>query len=96
MDMRPVVWDARNSKHIIADHPERNLTADEVTETMNDPERHQDRDPQHRSYVVTGRTRAGRWLIVAWVSDPRGCYPVHARAAGKRAIRRLQQRRAQA
>jgi hypothetical protein len=93
MDMRSVVWDARNIRHLIADHPERKLTADEVTEAMNDPERYQDRDPRHGSYVVTGRTRAGRWLVVAWVSDPRGRYPIHARAAGKQTIRRAQQRR---
>jgi len=44
----------------------------------------------HRqAYQVIGRTTAGRWLVVIWIDRPEGRYPIHARAASDRIIRRL-------
>ena len=33
---------------------------------------------------VIGRTYAGRWLVVIWIDDPAGRYPIHAREASRR------------
>jgi len=41
------------------------------------------------AYQVTGRTKAGRWLVVVWIDDQEGRYPIHARQAAKKLIRRL-------
>lgn len=44
----------------------------------------------HRQANQTiGRTSAGRWLVVIWIDDPDGRYPIHAREASKRIIRRV-------
>jgi hypothetical protein len=38
---------------------------------------------------VVGKTEAGRWLVVIWIDQPEGRYPIHARAASRRIIRRV-------
>jgi hypothetical protein len=37
---------------------------------------------------VLGLTAGGRLLLVVWVDDPRGRYPVHSRQAGRSLARR--------
>ena len=90
VDQRPIVWDATNTTHIERDHPERELTRDEVTEALSDPERLE--SIARRSAVdyheVIGLTRAGRLLFVVWVDHPDGRFPVHARRAGRKAAGR--------
>ena len=90
MDDRPVVWTASSVRHIEGDHPERQITRDEVTEVLNDAERIEaiDRRRDVDYHVVVGRTLRGRTLVVAWVDHPQGRLPVHARQAGRQAARR--------
>jgi len=56
-----------------------------------DPHRVEVYLPGRQAYQVVGRTDAGRWLVVIWIDQPEGRYPIHARAASKRIIRRLTQ-----
>jgi hypothetical protein len=90
VDQRPIVWDATNTKHIERDHPEREITRDEVTEALNDPERLESiaRSAAVDYHEVIGLTRAGRLLFVVWVDHPDGRFPVHARRAGRKAAGR--------
>ncbi len=39
VDDRPVVWDAANVKHVSADHPERDISPNEVEEVLFDATR---------------------------------------------------------
>ncbi len=89
MDDRSVVWDAANRKHIVADHPERSISLKEVEEVFADPERIELYLAAREAYQVIGKTTADRWLVVIWIDQPEGRYPIHARAASKRIIRRL-------
>jgi uncharacterized DUF497 family protein len=89
MDDRPVVWDNANRKHIGADHPERSISAKEVEEVLIDPSRVEVYLSHRHAYQVVGRTAAGRWLVVIWIDQPEGRYPIHARAASNRIVRRL-------
>ena len=41
------------------------------------------------AYQVIGRTATGRWLVVIWIDQATGRYPIHAREASKRIIRRI-------
>lgn len=91
MDDRPVVWDAANRKHIVADHPERAISVNEVDEVLVDPERVELYLADREAYQVIGKTAAARWLVVIWIDQAEGRYPIHARAASKRIIRRLTQ-----
>ncbi len=91
MDDRPVVWDAANRRHLGQDHPERRISMDEIDEVLSDPGRIEIHLAVRRSYQVIGRTSAGRWLVVIWIDQPEGRYPVHAREASKRIIRRISQ-----
>lgn len=91
MDERPVVWDAANRRHLGQDHPERAISLNEVEEVLTDPDRVEAYLPDRRAYQAVGRTRSARWLVVIWIDQREGRYPVHARAASKRIIRRLTQ-----
>lgn len=91
MDDRPVVWDRANRKHIVADHSERVISAREVDEVLADPERVEVYLDQREAYQVVGRTAEARWLVVIWIDQAEGRYPIHARAASRRIIRRLSQ-----
>jgi uncharacterized DUF497 family protein len=90
MDNRPVVWDHPNRTRIEANHPERAISSPEVEEALDDPER---KDVEEQRAAVTyhnvlGMTNGGRLLLVVWVDDPRGRYPVHSRQASRRLARR--------
>jgi hypothetical protein len=90
MDNRPPVWDDANRKHIEQDHPERAISSHEVDEALDDPER-KDVEGQRTEgtyHNVLGLTAGGRLLLVVWVDDPRGRYPVHSRQAGRSLARR--------
>ena len=90
MDSRPVVWEASNLRHLLENHPERNLSRDESEEALSDRDRIESSEIRSAvSYhTVVGATRNGRLLVVAWVDHPAGRFPVHARQAGRRAARR--------
>ncbi|MEO8744701.1 MAG: hypothetical protein ABI334_08025 [Candidatus Dormiibacterota bacterium] len=89
MDDRPVVWDTANRKHLGQDHPERDISLDEIGQALSDPGRLETYLAERGAYQVIGRTGAGRWLVVSWVDQPEGRYPIHAREASKRIIRRI-------
>ena len=89
MDERPVVWDAANRKHLGEDHPERDISLKEVEEALRDPRRVEVHLVERGAYQVIGQTAAGRWLVVIWIDQAEGRYPIHARAASKRIIGRL-------
>ena len=90
LDERPVVWDASNLKHIERDHPERAISRREVNEALSDPQRVETIEVRKgvRHHASTGATATGRLLVVVWVDDDDGRYPVHARRAGRPAARR--------
>jgi hypothetical protein len=89
VDDRPIVWDAPNQKHLGADHPERHMSLEEIEEALHDAERIETDLADREAHQVIGRTSAGRWLIVIWIDDRDGRYPIHAREASKRIIRRI-------
>jgi len=91
VDDRPVVWDRANRKHIAADHPERAISAQEVEEALIDPNRVEVYLSRREAHQVIGRTAGARWLVVIWIDQPEGRYPIHARAASRRIIRRVSQ-----
>jgi uncharacterized DUF497 family protein len=83
-----VVWDASNRKHLTEDHPERDITVDEVADVLTDPDRLETEDERRGSFVVVGTTRTGRWLYVAYVLRKGGTrYPIHARPHARRKSR---------
>ena len=87
MDGRPLVWDRSNRKHLTEDHPERTVSASDIEEVLADASRDERYDTQRDTYLVLGRTKAGRWLIVVWVNHPHGRYPIHVRPASARVRR---------
>jgi uncharacterized DUF497 family protein len=89
MDDRPVVWDTANRKHLGEEHPERGISPKEVEEVLADPDRVEVYLTDRRAYQVVGKTTAARWMVVIWIDQREGRYPIHARAASKRIIRRL-------
>ena len=89
MDDRPIVWDVANRAHLGEDHPERAISLKEVEEVLTDPDRIEVYLTEREAYQVVGRTAAARWLVVNWIDQHEGRYPIHARAASKRIIRRL-------
>ena len=91
MDERPVVWDAANRKHLGDDHPERGISLKEIEEVLRDPRRVEVHVADRGAYQIIGRTSTGRWLVVIWTDQADGRYPIHARAASKRVIRRVEQ-----
>jgi len=91
LDGRPAGRLAANRRHLGEDHPERGISLKEVEEVLTDPDRVEVYLPERRAYQVAGRTSAARWLVVIWLDQREGRYPVHARAASKLIIRRLTQ-----
>jgi hypothetical protein len=89
VDERPAVWDAANRKHLAGDHPERGITLDEIAEVLDDGRRVEVYLENRDAFQVIGRTETGRWLIVIWIDQPTGRYPIHAREASRRIIRRI-------
>ena len=89
MDDRPIVWDAANRKHLGNDHPERRIAIAEIEEALSKPDRIETYLADRQAYQVIGKTSAGRWLVVIWLDDQAGRYPIHAREASKRIIRRM-------
>lgn len=89
VDDRQVIWDSANRKHIGTDHPERDISPKDVEEVLADPDRVEVYLAERLAYQVVGRTNASRWLVVIWIDQPDGRYPIHARAASRRIIRRL-------
>ena len=89
MDNRPPVWDAANRRHLLEEHPERHLSRDEIDEVLTNDKRLEVPQPERDAWLAIGQTLTGRWLVVAWVDHPKGRYPVHARPAGRRTIRRV-------
>jgi hypothetical protein len=89
VDDRPIVWDAANRRHLGSDHPERHVSRAEIEEALHDTDRIETDLPARQAYQVIGRTSAGRWLVVIWIDEPDGRYPIHAREASKRIIRRI-------
>lgn len=90
MDDRPLVWDSSNRRHVLLDHSERQIAIEEVSEALQDAERIETTEVRDNEtyHTVIGMTTRGRLLVVVWVDDPGGRYPVHARQAGRRAARR--------
>jgi len=89
VDDRPIVWDAANRRHLGSDHPEREISLAEIEEALHDPDRIESDVASREAYLVIGRTSAARWLVVIWIDDREGRYPIHAREASKRIIRRI-------
>ena len=89
MDDRPVVWDAANRTHLTEDHPDRRISPDEIEKVLADRGRVELYLEIRDAFQVIGRTATGRWLVVIWIDQPTGRYPIHAREASKRIIRRI-------
>lgn len=85
-----MVWEASNLRHLLDDHPERNLSREEIGEAMNDAEGIESIEVRSgvTYHTVVGATLKGRLLVAVWVNHPAGRFPVHARQAGRRAARR--------
>jgi uncharacterized DUF497 family protein len=90
VDGRPIVWDAWNRKHSEQDHPERRISLDEIEEVLEDPGRVETYLQGRDGYQIIGRTRVGRWLVVVWIDEGRGRYPIHARGASRRQIQEVE------
>jgi uncharacterized DUF497 family protein len=89
VDSRAIIWDAWNRQHLGHDHPEREISLREIEEVLNDPARVETYLDRRDAYQVIGKTNARRWLIVVWIDEGRGRYPIHARPAGRRQIREV-------
>jgi len=89
VDDRPIVWDDANRKHLGSDHPERSISLAEIEEALHDVGRVETELLDREASQVVGRTAAGRWLVVIWIDDRDGRYPIHAREASRRIIRRI-------
>src|SRR6266542_2848319 len=68
MDARPVVWEASNLRHQVDDHPERNLTRDDIEEAMNDANRIESAEIRAgvQYHAVVGATLKGRLVVAGW------------------------------
>ena len=90
MDGRsPIVSDAANLTHLGSDHPDRNVSLEDIDEALRDAGRIETLPRARAALQVIGRTSAGRWLVVIWIDDPAGRYPIHAREASRRIIWRI-------
>jgi len=89
VDDRPIVWDAADRRHLGSDHPERHVSLAEIEEALQDTSRIETERADRQANQVIGRTAAGRWLVVIWIDDQDGRYPIHACEASKRIIRRI-------
>jgi hypothetical protein len=63
--------------------------AEQIEEALRDADRIQAELAARKAHQVIGRTSPGRWLVVIWIDDRDGRYPIHAREASKRIIRRI-------
>jgi hypothetical protein len=79
----------RHRRHLGSDHPERHISIEEIEEALQDASRIETENSDRTANQVIGRTTAGRWLVVIWIHDRDGRYPIHAREASKRIIRRI-------
>ena len=84
------MWEALNLRHLLDDHPERNLSREEIGEAMNDADRIESIEVRSgvTYHTVVGAALKGRLLVAVWVDHPAGRFPVHACQAGRRAARR--------
>src|SRR5258708_12296089 len=89
VDDRRIVWDAANRRHLGSDHPERHISIAEIEESLRDGDRIETEGAYRQAHQVIGRTSAGRWLVVIWIADRDGRYPIHARAASRTILRPL-------
>jgi hypothetical protein len=89
VDDRSIVWDGANRRHLGSDHPERRISIADIEEALHDSDRIETDLADREAHPVIGRTLAGRWLVVIWIDDQGGRYPIHAREASKRIIRRI-------
>ena len=89
MDDRPIVWDGANRRHLGTDHPERRISIEEIEQVLRDSARIDTEVAGREAKQAIGQTLAGRWLVVIWIDDRDGRYPIHAREASKRIIRRI-------
>jgi hypothetical protein len=89
VDDRPIVWDDSNRRHLGSDHPERHISIEEIEEALRDADRIETELADREANQVIGRTSAGGWLVVVWIDDHGGRYPIDAREASKRIIRRI-------
>jgi hypothetical protein len=89
VDDRPIVWDEANRKHLGSDHLERHISLLEIEEVLQGADRIETELDDRKANQTIGRTSAGRWLVVIWIDDRDGRYPIHAREASKRIIRRI-------
>ena len=89
VDDRPIVWDAANRRHLGSDHPERHISIAGIEEALRDAGRIETELPSRQAHQVIGRTSAARGLVVIWIDDRDGRYPIHAREASNRIIRRI-------
>lgn len=93
MDHRPPVWDRSNRKHLIQDRPERAVSISDIEEVLADAGRDERYDSVRDTYLVLGRTKKGRWLIVVWVDHPHGRYPIHVRPASSKVKRKWEKQK---
>ena len=89
VDDRAIVWDEANRKHLGSDHLERHISLLEIEEALQGADRIETELDDRKANQTIGRTSAGRWLVVIWIDDRDGRYPIHAREASKRIIRRI-------
>jgi uncharacterized DUF497 family protein len=76
---------ASTSQRIISSE---RVSISDVEEVLTDADRDERYDARRDTYLVLGRTKAGRWLVVVWVNHPRGWYPIHVRPASAAARRK--------
>ena len=88
-DDRPVIWDASNRRHLQNDHPERNISLDEINQALANPERGEKYNVGRDNHVVIAPTDTGRMLQVVWVDHVQGGrYPIHALEATRKLVQR--------
>jgi uncharacterized protein DUF4258 len=89
VDDRSIVRDEANRRHRGSDHPERHISIEEIEEALRNADRIESEVPDREANQVIGQTSAGRRLVVIWIDDQDGRYPIHAREASRRIIRRI-------
>src|ERR1700693_4132398 len=72
VDDRLIVWDAANRRHLGSDHPERQISIEDIEEALQDTSRIETDIVNREAHQVIGRTSAGRWLVVIWIDDRDG------------------------
>lgn len=80
MQPRRVEWKEHNRRHITQDHPNRQVSKEDVDDVVADAERQEESDPTHGTIVAAGRNREGVAFVVAFLELSDGAaFPVHAR-----------------